>query len=65
MEILSTHEEIEDLMELYLLDYSSLESNALTMQARIISVEGLVRGIFLIHSRKQSIGESSARYFTK
>ena len=43
MEILSTHEEIEDLMELYLLDYSSLESNALTMQARINSVEGLVR----------------------
>ena len=42
MEILSTHEEIEDLMELYLLDYSSLESNAQTMQARIDSVEGLV-----------------------
>jgi hypothetical protein len=47
MEILSTHEETEDLMELYLLDYSSLESNVETSQARIEAAESLVYKLVL------------------
>jgi Mg2+ and Co2+ transporter CorA len=41
-EILSSHEEVEDLLELYLLDYSSLETEVSQLHSKIRSVEALV-----------------------
>lgn len=41
-EILSTHEDTEDLLEIYLLDCASLETRVAQLQGRIQSAENLV-----------------------